>query len=132
MARIFLSYAREDIDTARQLADAVGDAGHDVWWDRHLHGGSRFSTEIDRELKDAQVVVSSYEIAPGAVLPVHKHPFPRYAYVQAGHLRVTNNDTRTGFTDYHFGYASAASVALFLLSIIATVVQFAVNRKGEA
>ncbi len=43
--------------------------------------------------KDAQVVVSSYEIAPGAVLPVHKHPFPRYAYVQAGHLRVTNNDT---------------------------------------
>jgi adenylate cyclase len=57
VARIFLSYAREDIDTARQLADAVGDAGHDVWWDRHLHGGSRFSTEIDRELKDAQVVV---------------------------------------------------------------------------
>lgn len=43
--------------------------------------------------KDAQVVVSSYEIAPGAVLPVHKHPFPRYAYVQAGSLRVTNNDT---------------------------------------
>jgi len=37
-----------------------------------------------------------------------------------------------GFTDYHFGYASAASVALFLLSIIVTVVQFAVNRKGEA
>jgi quercetin dioxygenase-like cupin family protein len=43
--------------------------------------------------KDAQVVVSAYEIAPGAVLPVHKHPFPRYAYVQAGNLRVTNNDT---------------------------------------
>lgn len=43
--------------------------------------------------KDAQVVVSAYEIAPGAVLPVHRHPFPRYAYVQAGHLRVTNNDT---------------------------------------
>ncbi|EKS27499.1 cupin domain-containing protein [Afipia felis] len=43
--------------------------------------------------KDAQVVVSTYEIAPGAVLPVHKHPFPRYAYVQAGSLRVTNNDT---------------------------------------
>lgn len=42
---------------------------------------------------DAQVVVSTYEIAPGAVLPVHKHPFPRYAYVQAGSLRVTNNDT---------------------------------------
>ena len=43
--------------------------------------------------KDAQVIVSTYEIAPGAVLPVHKHPFPRYALVQAGSLRVTNADT---------------------------------------
>ena len=43
--------------------------------------------------KDAQVIVSTYDIAPGAVLPVHKHPFPRYAFVQAGNLRVTNNDT---------------------------------------
>ncbi len=43
--------------------------------------------------KNAQVIVSTYEIAPGAVLPVHKHPFPRYALVQAGLLRVTNADT---------------------------------------
>lgn len=43
--------------------------------------------------KDAQLLVSTYEIAPGAVLPVHKHPFPRYAYVEAGTLRVTNSDT---------------------------------------
>jgi adenylate cyclase len=57
VARIFLSYARDDVDSARQLADAVGRAGHEVWWDRHLHGGSRFTTEIDRALKDAEVVV---------------------------------------------------------------------------
>ena len=37
-----------------------------------------------------------------------------------------------GFVDYQFGYASAASVALFLLSIIFTVVQFALNRRGGA
>jgi quercetin dioxygenase-like cupin family protein len=43
--------------------------------------------------KDAQVVVSTYDIAPGAVLPVHKHPFPRYAYVLAGTLKVTNTET---------------------------------------
>ncbi|RTL50764.1 MAG: cupin domain-containing protein [Bradyrhizobiaceae bacterium] len=36
-----------------------------------------------------RLIVSNYEIAPGAVLPVHKHPYPRYAYVQAGLLRVT-------------------------------------------
>jgi quercetin dioxygenase-like cupin family protein len=43
--------------------------------------------------KNVQVVVSTYEIAPGAQLPVHKHPFARYASVQAGTLEVTNNDT---------------------------------------
>ena len=57
MARIFLSYARDDVDAARQLAGCVSDAGHDVWWDRHLHGGSRFATEIEQALKDAQAVV---------------------------------------------------------------------------
>lgn len=57
MARIFLSYAREDVDSAKQLAESIGRAGHEVWWDRHIHGGSRFTTEIDRALKDADVIV---------------------------------------------------------------------------
>lgn len=39
--------------------------------------------------KHPQVVVSIYEIAPGAVLPMHQHPYPRYAYVLAGTLEVT-------------------------------------------
>lgn len=43
--------------------------------------------------KDAQVIVSTYEIPAGAVLPKHKHPFPRYGYVQAGTIEVTNIDT---------------------------------------
>lgn len=43
--------------------------------------------------KDVQVLVSSYDIAPGATLPVHRHPFPRYAYVEAGTLKVTNVET---------------------------------------
>jgi adenylate cyclase len=57
MARVFLSYAREDVDTARQLAAALTDAGETVWWDRHVHGGANFGTEIDRELKNAQIVM---------------------------------------------------------------------------
>jgi adenylate cyclase len=57
VARIFLSYARDDAEAAKQLASCIGEAGHDVWWDRHLHGGSRFAAEIDRALKDAEVVV---------------------------------------------------------------------------
>jgi len=57
LARIFLSYARDDADAAKQLAGCITDAGHEVWWDRHLHGGSRFATEIDKALKDAEAVV---------------------------------------------------------------------------
>ena len=57
MARIFLSYSREDTTHAQRLAEAVADAGHEVWWDRHIHGGSRFATEIDRALRDAEAVV---------------------------------------------------------------------------
>ena len=57
MARIFLSYARDDADAAKQLASCISDAGHDVWWDRHLHAGSRFAAEIDKALKEAEAVV---------------------------------------------------------------------------
>lgn len=42
---------------------------------------------------EVEVAASIFEIAPGATLPVHKHPFPRYAYVLAGTLLVTNVDT---------------------------------------
>ena len=57
MGKVFLSYAREDAPAAKQLAECIGRAGHDVWWDRHIQGGSRFSSEIDRALKDAEAVV---------------------------------------------------------------------------
>jgi adenylate cyclase len=57
VSRIFVSYAREDVDTARQLADGIAEAGHEVWWDSHLAGGARFANEIDQALKDAEAVV---------------------------------------------------------------------------
>ncbi len=43
--------------------------------------------------KDAHISVSTYEIAPGAALPEHKHLFPRWGYVLAGMLQVTNTQT---------------------------------------
>jgi adenylate cyclase len=57
LARIFLSYARDDVEAAKQLAGCISEAGHEVWWDRHLHGGSRFAAEIDKALKDSEAVV---------------------------------------------------------------------------
>jgi adenylate cyclase len=57
LARIFLSYARDDADSARRLAQAVRDAGHEVWWDEHISGGSRFTSAIDQALKNAEAVI---------------------------------------------------------------------------
>ena len=57
MARIFLSYAREDGAAAKAFAAALEQAGHQVWWDHHLRAGSRFSWDIDAALKSAEAVV---------------------------------------------------------------------------
>ena len=57
MAKVFLSYSREDAAAAKQLADCISRAGHKVWWDHEIEGGSRFTAEIDRELKGADAVV---------------------------------------------------------------------------
>lgn len=43
--------------------------------------------------ENVETTASIYDIAPGATLPVHKHPFARYAYVLAGTIEVTNVDT---------------------------------------
>ena len=51
---------------------------------------------------NAEVRVSIYEIPVGARLPVHKHPFPRYAYVLSGKLRVADKDNVRTF-DYAAG-----------------------------
>ena len=57
MARVFLSYAREDLEAARAFAEALGQSGHEVWWDHHLRAGSRFSWDIGAALKSAEAVV---------------------------------------------------------------------------
>jgi len=40
-----------------------------------------------------RVTVTRFDIPPGATLPIHKHPYPRYAYVEQGHLTVTEADS---------------------------------------
>lgn len=63
MGKVFLSYARDDSAAAKQLAGLIAGAGHDVWWDRHIQGGSRFASEIDRELKGCEAVVVLWSAA---------------------------------------------------------------------
>ena len=57
MARIFLSYAREDIAAAQAFAAELERSGHEVWWDHRLRAGSRFSWDIDAALKGSEAVV---------------------------------------------------------------------------
>jgi quercetin dioxygenase-like cupin family protein len=54
--------------------------------------------EIEMPRGAAEVIASVYTIPPGAALPVHKHPFPRYAYVLSGTLQVTALESGEVFT----------------------------------
>lgn len=57
MAQVFLSYDRGDSGKAEAVALALENAGHAVWWDRHIKGGRRFSEEIEQALSRADAVV---------------------------------------------------------------------------
>lgn len=57
MASVFLSYDRDDAGIAPPIASALEKAGHSVWWDEHISGGSQFSKEIEQALDNADVVV---------------------------------------------------------------------------
>ena len=57
MAGLFLSYDRDDAERARQFARALEKAGHNVWWDLHVRGGTQFGKVIEEALKAADAVV---------------------------------------------------------------------------
>lgn len=57
MTSVFLSYAREDLARARQLAGALEVAGYDLWWDRHVQAGESFGAQIEEQLDRADAVV---------------------------------------------------------------------------
>ena len=42
--------------------------------------------------RDPELIVSTYDIAPGAKLARHEHPFSRYAYVLQGDIAVQFDD----------------------------------------
>lgn len=57
MARVFLSYDRDDASKARAIAQALEKAGHAVWCDFRIQGGAEFNKEIEQALADADAVV---------------------------------------------------------------------------
>ena len=86
MADIFLSYAREDLPRARQVARALESTGWDVWWDRELRPGVNFRDEIERQLNEAACVLvlwSKASIASSFVKDEADHSLRRGVLVQA-------------------------------------------------
>ncbi len=54
---IFISYSREDRETARYFSQCFSEQGFSVWWDAALHSGETFDEVIERELRAARAVV---------------------------------------------------------------------------
>jgi hypothetical protein len=57
MPDVFISYAREDRDRARILAEALQAHGWSVWWDRKIVAGQAFDDTIEQQLQTAKSVV---------------------------------------------------------------------------
>jgi tetratricopeptide (TPR) repeat protein len=57
MADIFISYASEDRNRVRPLAEALQSRGFNIWWDRSLAAGQDYTAIIERELKGAKAVI---------------------------------------------------------------------------
>ncbi len=86
MADIFLSYAREDLPRARQIAHALESIGWDVWWDRELRPGVDFREEIERQLNEVSCVLvlwSKASVASPFVRDEADHSVKRGVLVQA-------------------------------------------------
>jgi hypothetical protein len=57
MADIFISYASEDRERARALAETLGARGWSVWWDREIPLGQSFDQVIEKALTRAKCVI---------------------------------------------------------------------------
>ena len=56
---VFLSYAREDGDAARHIAEALRAFGVEVWFDMsELRGGDVWDQKIRRQIKDCALFVA--------------------------------------------------------------------------
>lgn len=66
MADIFLSYAREDSARATQIADALTQAGYDVFWDAEIPPGMSWADFLERKLADCKAAVVLWSAASTA------------------------------------------------------------------
>ncbi len=66
MADVFISYASEDRQRIKPLAEALESRGFSVWWDRALGAGEDYASVITRELRAAKAVIVVWTDAASA------------------------------------------------------------------
>jgi tetratricopeptide (TPR) repeat protein len=66
MTDVFISYASQDRDRVKPLAEALKSRGFNVWWDRSLAAGQDYAQIIERELKTAKAVIVVWSNASAA------------------------------------------------------------------
>jgi len=55
---VFLSYARQDTDAAKRIAEALRGFGVEVWFDQaELHGGDAWDAKIRRQIRECALFV---------------------------------------------------------------------------
>ena len=56
---VFLSYAREDADAARRIADALRSQGVEVWFDQaELRGGEAWDAKIRQQIRECTLFLA--------------------------------------------------------------------------
>src|SRR3954466_1052237 len=56
---VFLSYAREDADAARRIADALRGFGVEVWFDQaELRGGDAWDAKIKQQIRECRLFLA--------------------------------------------------------------------------
>lgn len=57
MADVFISYAQEDRELARRLAQQIENRGWSVWWDGRIPAGQSFQDVIEQQIDAASCVI---------------------------------------------------------------------------
>jgi hypothetical protein len=56
---VFLSYASQDADAARNIADALQSAGVEVWFDQsELRGGDAWDRQISNQIRECALFIA--------------------------------------------------------------------------
>lgn len=98
---VFISYARADRETARQLSELLTAQGRNVWWDWNLIGGRDYRSEIEQALNKAERVIvlwSQTSISSGFVLDEAGHARDRGKLVP---VVIDDSSPPFGFGNLH-------------------------------